>query len=171
MNKKLFTSVAVAALAFGVGTSSAFAKGNKNFHGNPFVNQAGGREENFGHHNLPFPMGMHQNPCGMIGEDRKADLLGTVSAVDDSKQIVTIKDADGKETQVHVNPLTRIHEMEKPETKPDSEDKNRPNERKWPEINELKLEDLKAGAWVMVKKFDTETKTLEAARIMVAKAK
>lgn len=165
MKKSIITVVAVSALLFGMGTSQVFARSNTNNRGNPWGHPMGpNSERNFDPRNSDFqneghPMhGMHD---GMMGG---FDLLGTVSSVDAGKQLVTIKDADGKETQVHVNPFTRIHEFALPE-------EPQPKNNSRPEINELKLEDLKAGTWVAVKKFKGETKVLEGARILVAKTK
>lgn len=166
MKKSLFTSVAVAALVFGIGTGSAFANSSSNFRGNPFGHHTGG---NFGRN---FEMGNHQMPGmghfhGGI-EFGKSDLLGTVVSVSLDSKTIIVKDADGKETSVHVNPLTRIHNL--PE-KPSAEEKSERKRGERPEISEVKLADLKKGDWVAVRKMDTETKTIEAARILVAKEK
>ena len=110
-----------------------------------------------------------------FGGVENADLLGTITSVNTESKILTVKDADGKETQVHVNPFTRLKERKRPadsdrlpaqkNKKADRTQNNFPK----PENDELELADLKAGDWVAVKKMKAETKTIEAARIIVAK--
>ena len=159
MKKTLFTSVAVAALVFGIGTTQACAKSPNNAKQNPYGHPA----ENVSERNFEMP---NHNMMPMLHRHdgvENADLIGSVTSVNASAGLLTVKDADGKETQVHVNPFTRLHPMPKA---PAADEKS---EKKRPELNELKLSDLKNGDWVAVKKMKTETKTIEAARIVVAK--
>ena len=77
-------------------------------------------------------------------------------------------DADGNETKVHVNPFTRLVQFEKPaERTADTADKRR--DLPCLEDAGINLKDVKTGNWVAVKKFNTETKTAEAADIVVVK--
>ena len=179
MKKSLFTSVAVAALVFGIGSSQAFAKGKENSPMNPFGHPMGNfSERNFNPctPNMPWMNGPE------FGGIENADLLGTITAVNAETKTLTVKDADGKETQVHVNPFTKLKERKSPSVKENepAEKDNAPSEKKRklgreqnnfprPEINELKISELKTGDWVAVKKMHTETKTIEAARIIVVK--
>ena len=159
--KKIVKTIAISALVLGLGTTAAFARSNGKMMGNPYGHPMGNSSEwnmggrNFGNFNMMMPRGN--------GGIKNADLLGTISSVDASKQIVTVKDGDGKETLVHVNPFTRIREFDCEPGKAPAKNNN-----KRPEINETKLEDLKVGSWVAVSKFDTETKILEASKIIVA---
>lgn len=177
MKKTVFTSVAVAALVFGIGSSQAFAKSKENFRMNPFGHPMGNfSERDFSpcNQNMPEMNGHRFDGIGFGGVEN-ADLLGTITSVNTESKILTVKDADGKETQVHVNPFTRLKERKRPadndrlpaqkNKKADQTQNNFPN----PENDELELADLKAGDWVAVKKMKAETKTIEAARIIVAK--
>ena len=83
---------------------------------------------------------------------RKPDLMGTVSAVSQDNKILTVKDADGKETQVHVNPFTRFVTL-------------------GDKAKKSALSDVQAGDWVVVSRFKGETKTMEASRIVLAREK
>ena len=162
MKKTLFTSVAVAALVFGIGTTQACAKSpnssKQNQYGHPAENFS---ERNFDQHNQNMMPKMKFQHGGI----ENAVLLGTVTAINEASSMLTVKDADGKETQVHVNPFTRLHPMPKTPVPDEKSEK----EKKRPEFNELKLSDLKNGDWIAVTKMKTETKTIEAARIVVAK--
>lgn len=106
---------------------------------------------------------------GMMGA-QGADLMGTVSAVSADKQTFTLKDADGKETVVHVNPLTSIRSFpkDKAAAADDKDEKKKNAVRKAPD-NSLALEDVKPGDWLAVKKFGTDTKVAEASHVIVAK--
>lgn len=170
MKKTVFTTVAVAALVFGLGTSSAFANG-KFFSDKNRQNccpQNGRMPEQM---EMPNGMGMRHGGMGMA----RADLFGTVSAVSADKKTLTVKDADGKETQVHVNPFTMLVSLPSAEerkaafeNRKDGE-RGKMGERKLPFENTLTLADVKVGDWVMVSRLGGETKTLEAGRICVAK--
>ena len=122
-------------------------------------------ERNFDPKNFGNGMGMGMMKGHGGNGISKADLIGSVSAVNAEKSIVTVKDADGKETQVHVNPFTRIRER----LTPDGNKTNRRNLNR--DDNILALSDLKAGDYVAVTKFDSETKTIEASKIIVAEKK
>ncbi len=86
-------------------------------------------------------------------------LMGTVKSVNTETNVVVISDCDGSETKVHVNPITRIVPLPQLPPKPEDE-KPEPGERKF-----ATLSDVKSGSWVIVKNFNTDTKTAEAAII------
>ncbi|WP_407425885.1 hypothetical protein [Treponema sp.] len=158
MKKSLFTSVAVAALVFGIGTSTAFAKEAGDLRGNPYGHPMNGVSEKDFEPRLSGPMAGHGG-MGIGG----ADVFGTVSSISEDKKILTVKDIDGKETEVHVNPFTRINSHNE-----EIEPKDNKKERRHP-MEEVKFSDVQKGDYVAVKKMNTETKTLEAAHIIVAK--
>lgn len=81
---------------------------------------------------------------------RGASIFGTVVSVSADNGLITLKDADGKERAVHVNPFTHISQMANGKTK------------------ELTILDVKAGAWIAVNKLNSDTTTAEAAHILVA---
>jgi len=103
---------------------------------------------------MPPPMMMMHNPA-MGGEQRGmrlhgASVFGTVTTVSEANGIISVKDADGKEKQIHVNPFTRI--VKEANGK----------------MDELKIGDVKAGQWIAVNKFESDTTTVEAQSIFVA---
>ena len=103
---------------------------------------------------MPPPMMMMHNPA-MGGEQRGmrlhgASVFGTVTTVSEANGIISVKDADGKEKQIHVNPFTRI--VKEANGK----------------MDELKIGDVKAGQWIAVNKFESDTETAEAQDIFVA---
>ncbi len=166
MKKTVFTTVAVAALVFGLGSSAVFAKDNR------FSGQG---RQNFPQQNEEMPEGMGMRHDGMGMGMERADLFGTVSAISTEKNTLTIKDADGKETQVHINPFTRLHSLPTEEERKAAFENKKPGERgnmgerKLPFENTLTLADVKVGDWVMVSKLGGETKTVEAGKICIAK--
>ena len=175
MKKTLKKSIALGAVIFGLGTASVFANGNVRM-----------RNPNLPHERNEFARGNTPNKKMPVKDERpnvKNDLLGTVSAVSAENKTISVKDADGKETQVHVNPLTRMNEIpskaEREKMRAETlenrknADKKLPNEGEKPHEmemkNEIALSDVKVGDWVMVKKIGSGTKTLEAGRISVAR--
>ncbi len=167
---KIVKTITVSAVILGLGTTVAFARSNGAMRGSPCCQPA----ENFSEWNMGgrnFAKGKMMMPKADNGI-KNADLLGTITSVDTEKQIVTVKDVDGKESQVHVNPFTKIREFDLTGLKAQA-DRNKKrkegSETMRPEINETKLEDLKEGSWVAVNKFDTGTKILEASKIILAK--
>lgn len=152
MKKALIKTIAASALILGLG-SSVFASGRRQ---SPHDNPMG--------HNSEWNAAPQKFSCGAMPHEKGGagmkdiSLLGTVSAIDTGKQLVTVKDADGKETQVHVNPFTRLVLFEKPGAPGDGKN-----------ANEVKIDDIKVGSWIAVSKFENDTKTLEARRIVVAK--
>lgn len=87
-------------------------------------------------------------------EPPKIDLMGTITAIDKNNKIITIKNADGKETKVHVNPYTKIGKPEMPGKHGQKPEKH-------------SFDDMKIGDWIALNKFVTETIILEAAHILL----
>ena len=159
MKKTVIKTLAVSALVIGLGTSAAFAKtqGRANSYGYPMGP--------FSDRNCDGPCfddGMMRGRGGMGMGIANADIIGTVSAVNEEKSVITVKDFDGNETQIHVNPFTRIHERMNPT------DDARRNRKGRDLDDEMTVSDVKAGDYVAVQKMNTESKTVEAARIIVA---
>ena len=107
MKSTITKSLAAMAIVLAVGITPVFAKGNsnaKNNSNNQQQNQLNQKQQNQLNQKTTRSAGgihggrMLSNP----------DVMGTVSAVSEKDSTVTIKDADGKETVIHVNPLTRI---------------------------------------------------------------
>ena len=79
-------------------------------------------------------------------------VMGTISSVNADAQIIVLTDADGKSRKVHINPLTNIVRVEA----------NRAftNTKKGEKKN-------KAGHWITVQMFNTDTETIEGWNISV----
>lgn|SRR5574344_549166 len=96
----------------------------------------------------------HDRFCLEQNDDEKrcarVSTLGTVSAVDSTASIVTVKNADGKDIQIHVNPYTFI----------------RLAGSKTPQ----KITDIKAGDWLGIDTFNTGTTVLEARHITITRS-
>ena len=93
--------------------------------------------------------------------------MGTVTAISEKDSTVTIKDADGKETVIHVNPLTRITKNLTVEEKEALKSDDTTNTTKTQKAVSLTIADIKKGDWIAVAKMETETKVLEAKQIAV----
>jgi hypothetical protein len=76
--------------------------------------------------------------------------MGTVTAIDNTASIVTIKNADGNSVQIHVNPQTFIQLAGSKTAQ--------------------KISDIKAGDWVGVNSFNTGTTVLESKRIFITRS-
>ena len=119
----------------------------------------------------------------------KADLIGTVVSVDEKSSIIVVKDADGKDVKVRVSPFTHIVKMplgpefgEKPadaamakgEPKDAPKDapkdfkkgEDRPGKNRMPPAP-VSISDIKAGSWVAIDKFKTQTQVVDAQEILV----
>ena len=143
MNKTFGKSVALFCLLVGVAVLPASAASKK-----------GKKLPKDDDNRMPPPMMMMHNPA-MGGEQRGmrlhgASVFGTVTTVSEANGIISVKDADGKEKQIHVNPFTRI--VKEANGK----------------MDELKIGDVKAGQWIAVNKFESDTETAEAQDIFVA---
>ena len=181
MNRKIITTCATAALALALATAPAFAKSQnfsrKNADSAPWEQFQNGNRMNMpcpmngpmqfpmnGHMQFPMARPMFPKKDGTLSNP---SLLGTISAISDDFTLVTVKNADGNEVKVHINPLTKIREKVLSADKEDSKDnRDSKNARQKPT---LEPKDMKVGDWVAVKKIDTDTKTLEARSIIVVK--
>lgn len=93
-----------------------------------------------------------RNGCG-IG---RISIMGTVSAIDESKSILTVSDIDGVEHKVHISEFTRACTLDAA--------------TRTTALNpKADIKDFKKGDKVAVSTFDTETKTLEARSICTIK--
>lgn len=114
------------------------------------------------HHGRHFP-----------GQQMKEKVtMGTVIDVNSDAMIITLKDADGKNRKIHVNPLThiaKIPEFKKPKemAEPNAEEKKEPKERNFPKFEKLSISELKTGYWISVHRFNADTETIEASFVNV----
>lgn len=170
----LFTMVAMMSMA-------VFAKGQKG----PEMNDNGkdngrpGSEKKFDEHRR--------------GPELKADLIGTVVSVDEKNSVIVVKDADGKDVKVRLSPFAKIvkvpamnEKMPEPKEATKDGDKAPKNESKDAPKGDMKggrpdndgmccgrgpapasISDIKAGQWVAVDKFKTQTTTIDAQVVVV----
>lgn len=141
MNKTFMKRTAIVITAISLAALPVFAKtGNRGNWSRDFDDRRGG---------MPcdgFGAGMGFGRFG--GQDTK-QTMGVVSSVNKDNGMITVTDVDGKDTQIHINPATRIIED---------------NTRR-PELAEIGS--IKKDDWVMVSTFNTDTKTSEAAFIFI----
>ena len=156
------------AIVLAVGITPVFAKGNtdaKNNTNNRQQNQLNQKQQNQNQLNQKTTKSAGGKHGGrMIANP---DVMGTVSAVSEKDSTVTIKDADGKETVIHVNPLTRITKILTVEEKEALKSDDTTNTTKTQKAVSLTIADIKKGDWIAVAKMETETKVLEAKQIAV----
>lgn len=99
--------------------------------------------------------------------------MGTVTDINTDTMIVTIKDADGKNRRIHINPMTHMAKMPKFEKQMEkhadnnAENKAEGKERRFPKFEKLSISDLKNGHWISVHKFNADTETIEASFVNV----
>ncbi|MBQ0039461.1 MAG: hypothetical protein KBS64_03425 [Treponema sp.] len=98
-------------------------------------------------------------------------IMGTISNVNPDTGIIVLTDADGKSKKIHVNPLTNITVIEPRKAPPKdkkADKKDKKNDMPPPFFfNKIGIDRLKAGHWVTVNKFNTDTETIEAMNINV----
>jgi hypothetical protein len=100
------------------------------------------------------------HPMGMM----RAKTMGFVASID--KDTIVITDADGKDVQIHINPLTRIIKL--PLEKQLGEKRNEPDERQNIEASDIgTITDITKGSWILVTSFDTGTAEIEARCIII----
>jgi hypothetical protein len=134
MNRKIAHTAAATALVLALAATPVFAYGNRS-----------NRGEDTERSSL-----FNRNCQNMEERGGRVTTMGTVSALDSKASMITIKNADGKEVQVHVNPQTYIKLA----------DSN----------TALKFSDIKAGDWVGVNTFDTGTTTVEARCVFITRS-
>lgn|SRR5574344_1854343 len=133
MNKKLSRTLAVSTVVLILAAVPAFAKGNNN-----------------NNNNRNDLQNTTQGPkAGKPGKGGNYNVLGTVTAVNTTDSILTIKNADGKEVKVHVNPQTFINVSGN--------------------TDNIKIADVKVGDWAAIASFNTETTVIEARHIAITR--
>ena len=170
MKSTITKSLAAAAILLAVGITPVFAKGNANAKNNSNnqqqsqqnqLNQKSAKSDAIGR--------AGKNAGGKHGGKMLSnpDVMGTVTAVSEKDSTVTIKDADGKETVIHVNPLTRITKILTAEEKQALKSADTTNTTTTEKAAALTISDIKKGDWIAVAKMETETKVLEAKQIAI----
>ena len=170
MKSTITKSLAAAAILLAVGITPVFAKGNTNAKNNSNnqqqsqqnqLNQKSAKSDATGR--------AGKNAGGKHGGKMLSnpDVMGTVTAVSEKDSTVTIKDADGKETVIHVNPLTRITKILTAEEKQALKSADTTNTTTTEKAAALTISDIKKGDWIAVAKMETETKVLEAKQIAI----
>ena len=170
MKSTITKSLVAAAILLAVGITPVFAKGNANAKNNSNnqqqsqqnqLNQKSAKSDATGR--------AGKNAGGKHGGKMLSnpDVMGTVTAISEKDSTVTIKDADGKETVIHVNPLTRITKILTAEEKQALKSADTTNTTTTEKAAALTISDIKKGDWIAVAKMETETKVLEAKQIAV----
>lgn len=173
MKSTITKSLAAAAILLAVGITPVFAKGNtnaKNNSNNQQQNQQNQLNQKSAKSDATGRAG--KNAGGKHGGKMLSnpDVMGTVTAVSEKDSTVTIKDADGKETVIHVNPLTRITKIltaEEKQALKSADTTNTTNNVTTEKAAALTISDIKKGDWIAVAKMETETKVLEAKQIAI----
>ena len=170
MKSTITKSLAAAAILLAVGITPVFAKGNanaKNNSNNQQQSQQNQLNQKSAKSDATGKAG--KNAGGKHGGKMLSnpDVMGTVTAVSEKDSTVTIKDADGKETVIHVNPLTRITKILTAEEKQSLKSADTTTTTTTEKAAALTISDIKKGDWIAVAKMETETKVLEAKQIAV----
>ena len=168
MKSTIRKSLATTAIVLAVGITPVFAKGNFNAKNNSNNRQQNHMNQNQLDQNL-LKQKSTKSTGGRHGGKMLSnpDVMGTVTAISEKDSTVTIKDADGKETVIHVNPLTRITKILTVEEKEALKSDDTTNTTKTQKAVSLTIADIKKGDWIAVAKMETETKVLEAKQIAV----
>ena len=168
MKSTIRKSLAATAIVLAVGITPVFAKGNFNA-----KNNSNNRQQNLMNQNQLDQNLLKQKSTKSTGGRHggkmlsNPDVMGTVTAISEKDSTVTIKDADGKETVIHVNPLTRITKILTVEEKEALKSDDTTNTTKTQKAVSLTIADIKKGDWIAVAKMETETKVLEAKQIAI----
>ncbi len=111
---------------------------------------------------MPAPHSFGFKECSFDDEI----IIGTVASVDLQNNTIAIVNTDGKNLNIVVTPFARIHPTPKPMAKNPND---RPDEQALPNPNykPFELNNIKKGDWVLVKKFNTDTKSIVAGSILV----
>ena len=168
MKSTIRKSLATTAIVLAVGITPVFAKGNFNAKNNSNNQQQNHMNQNQLDQNL-LKQKSTKSTGGRHGGKMLSnpDVMGTVTAISEKDSTVTIKNADGKETVIHVNPLTRITKILTVEEKEALKSDDTTNTTKTQKAVSLTIADIKKGDWIAVAKMETETKVLEAKQIAV----
>ena len=168
MKSTIRKSLATTAIVLAVGITPVFAKGNFNAKNNSNNRQQNHMNQNQLDQNL-LKQKSTKSTGGRHGGKMLSnpDVMGTVTAISEKDSTVTIKNADGKETVIHVNPLTRITKILTVEEKEALKSDDTTNTTKTQKAVSLTIADIKKGDWIAVAKMETETNVLEAKQIAV----
>ena len=168
MKSTIRKSLAATAIVLAVGITPVFAKGNFNTKNNSNNRQQNHMNQNQLDQNL-LKQKSTKSTGGRHGGKMLSnpDVMGTVTAISEKDSTVTIKNADGKETVIHVNPLTRITKILTVEEKEALKSDDTTNTTKTQKAVSLTIADIKKGDWIAVAKMETETNVLEAKQIAV----
>ena len=168
MKSTIRKSLATTAIVLAVGITPVFAKGNFNTKNNSNNRQQNHMNQNQLDQNL-LKQKSTKSTGGRHGGKMLSnpDVMGTVTAISEKDSTVTIKNADGKETVIHVNPLTRITKILTVEEKEALKSDDTTNTTKTQKAVSLTIADIKKGDWIAVAKMETETNVLEAKQIAV----
>ena len=168
MKSTIRKSLAATAIVLAVGITPVFAKGKFNTKNNSNNRQQNHMNQNQLDQNL-LKQKSTKSTGGRHGGKMLSnpDVMGTVTAISEKDSTVTIKNADGKETVIHVNPLTRITKILTVEEKEALKSDDTTNTTKTQKAVSLTIADIKKGDWIAVAKMETETKVLEAKQIAV----
>ena len=170
MKSTITKSLAVMAIVLAVGITPVFAKGNTNAKNNS-NNQQQSQQNQLNQKSAKSDATERagKNAGSKHGGKMLSnpDVMGTVTAVSEKDSTVTIKDADGKETVIHVNPLTRITKILTAEEKQALKSADTTNTTTAEKAAALTISDIKKGDWIAVAKMETETKVLEAKQIAI----
>ena len=168
MKSTIRKSLAAVAIVLAVGITPVFAKGNFNTKNNSNNRQQNHMNQNQLDQNL-LKQKSTKSTGGRHGGKMLSnpDVMGTVTAISEKDSTVTIKNADGKETVIHVNPLTRITKILTAEEKEALKSTDTTNTTTTQKAVSLTISDIKKGDWIAVAKMETETKVLEAKQIAV----
>ena len=168
MKSTIRKSLATTAIVLAVGITPVFAKGNFNTKNNSNNRQQNHMNQNQLDQNL-LKQKSTKSTGGRHGGKMLSnpDVMGTVTAISEKDSTVTIKNADDKETVIHVNPLTRITKILTVEEKEALKSDDTTNTTKTQKAVSLTIADIKKGDWIAVAKMETETKVLEAKQIAV----
>ena len=168
MKSTIRKSLAAVAILLAVGITPVFAKGKSNA-----KNNSNNRPQNhMNQHQLDQNLQKQKSTRSAGGKHggrmlSNPDVMGTVTAISEKDSTVTIKDVDGKETVIHINPLTKITKILTAEEKEALKSADTTNKATRPKAASLSIADLKKGDWIAVAKMETETKVLEAKQIAI----
>ncbi|GEM_PF-6276694 len=144
--KKSVKKISALLIAAVLSTSVIFAQGMKRTEGPAKGNDRNERNEARGPEFGGVPgMFVHNNEV----------VLGVVKQVNVKAGTVRILNSDGRETEVKVSPFTKIIIADD-----DKRQSNGPN---------AELSDINNGAWALVTKFNSGTKTIDASAIFITK--
>lgn len=168
MNKTLVKTLAVSTVLVGFATTSVFAKSPKGF-ALPDADSVQVTKNNTAEAPAADQTGRsrmaHMGFLPGCKPKSGPDAIGTVSRISASDGTITVRDADGNETTVHINPFTYIKLFD-----PQKADRKLSRDTDKTAQPSLTISDIKRGDYVMVRKLNgSTTKTIEAGRITIGR--